>query len=124
MNSTITALRTHARKVLANQSAAGKQLADLDASFEQFLSIRERNLLANIPILLAKRFAQRHQEHCTGLGGNSDDPAAWSQPGSWLHAFCQDTQAVLFAELDLRLKPVAGLIAALGPGAPNPNPAP
>lgn len=120
----IGALRAQARKALADGSPGQRQLAALDAAFEKSLQARERNLLANIPILLAKRFAQRYQEHCTGLGGNSDDPAAWSQPGSWLHAFCQDTQAVLFAELDLRLKPVAGLIAALGPGAPNPNPAP
>ena len=120
----IGALRAQARKALADGSPGQRQLAALDAAFEKSLQTRERNLLANIPILLAKRFAQRHQEHCAGLGGESDDPVAWSQPGSWLHAFCQDTQAVLFAELDLRLKPVAGLIAALGPDAPNPNPAP
>ena len=36
-----------------------------------------------------------------------------AQPGSWLEAFCRDAQTVLLAELDLRLKPVSGLIAAL-----------
>ncbi len=51
-----------------------------------------------------------------------DDPADWTQPGSWLEAFCQDTQAVLLAELELRLKPVAGLIAALGAASDNTPP--
>ena len=43
-----------------------------------------------------------------------DDPATWTQAGSWLEAFCHDAQTVLLAELELRLKPVVGLIAALG----------
>ncbi len=114
MNSAITALRANARKALAGQSAAGKQLADLDAAFEQFLSVRERNLLSNIPIMLGKRFSQRYAEHRAALASETaDDPATWTQPGSWLEAFCHDAQAVLLAELELRLKPAAGLIAAL-----------
>ena len=35
------------------------------------------------------------------------------------HLARSDTQAVLLAELDLRLKPVAGLIAALGEAKPH-----
>ena len=46
--------------------------------------------------------------------GSIDAPAEWSLPGSWLEAFCRDTQAVLLAELELRLKPITGLVAALG----------
>ena len=42
-----------------------------------------------------------------------DDPARWMQPGGWLARFCADMQRVLLAELDLRLMPVAGLVAAL-----------
>jgi len=114
MNTAITALRANARKALAGQSAAGRQLADIDAAFERFLTTRERNLLANIPILLGKRFDQLYAEHRAVISDStSDDPAAWTQPGSWLETFCHDTQTVLLAELELRLKPVAGLIAAL-----------
>lgn len=42
-----------------------------------------------------------------------DDPAQWMQPGGWLARFCAEMQRVLLAELDLRLMPVAGLVAAL-----------
>ncbi|MDP2882359.1 MAG: DUF3348 domain-containing protein [Azonexus sp.] len=122
MNSAITALRANVRKALAGQSAAGKQLADLDAAFEKFLFTRERNLLSNIPIMLGKRFDQRYTEHRAALANEfandgADDPTTWTQPGSWLEAFCHDAQTMLLAELELRLKPVAGLIAALGSAA-------
>lgn len=115
IGSMIAALRNQTRRVLMQGTPAQRQLAEIDASFEKALATRERNLLANIPILLARRFEQRYQAHRAALpAGSSDDPALWTQAGSWLEAFCQDTQAVLIAELELRLKPVAGLIAALG----------
>jgi len=115
MNTAITALRANARKALAAQSAAGRKLADLDATFEKILAVRERNLLSNIPILLGKRFDQRYAEHRATLAdGQTDNPAEWTQAGSWLDAFCHDAQTMLLAELELRLKPAAGLIAAAG----------
>jgi len=122
MSAAITALRANARKALAAQSVAGRQLAELDATFDTLLAPRERTQLGNIPILLSKRFLQRYADHCAMLGeGGVDDPASWVQPGGWLEAFCQDAQTVLLAELELRLKPVAGLIAALAapPGSSN-----
>lgn len=120
MSAAITALRANARKALAAHSAAGRQLAGLDAAFEKSLSAREQSLLANIPILLAKRFDQRYAEHCAATD-DADDAASWNEPGSWLEAFCKDTKRVLLAELDLRLKPVAGLIAALTAASGNTN---
>ena len=123
MGAAIAALRSNARKALAALSPAHKQLAQLDIAFENILTARERNLLASIPLLLAKRFAQHYQNHRDTLAADAgDDPADWTQPGSWLEAFCQDTQAVLLAELELRLKPVAGLIAALGAASDNTPP--
>jgi hypothetical protein len=114
MSNAIATLRSQARKALGELSPAQRKLAQLDASFEQALLMRERNLLANIPILLARRFTQRYQEHQATLAPDSiDDPAAWTSPGNWLEAFCHDTKAMLLAELDLRLKPASGLIAAL-----------
>lgn len=122
MSSAISALRTHARKALISLSPTHRQLAELDAAFEKALFSRERHLLSLIPMLLAKRFAERLAAHRAQLPpGEADDPARWTDPDSWLAAFCQDTQAVLLAELDLRLKPVAGLIAALGKTADTPE---
>jgi hypothetical protein len=122
MHSAIAALRTQARKALSNLDPAHRQLAELDAAFEKTLFSRERHLLSLIPMLLAKRFAERLAAHRAQLlPGDIDDPARWTEPDSWLAAFCQDTQAVLLAELDLRLKPVAGLIAALGKTADTPE---
>lgn len=114
MSNAISGLRNQARKALDELSPSQRKLAQLDASFEKALLVRERNLLAHIPILLARRFTQRYQEHQTTLAPESiDDPATWTAPGNWLEAFCHDTKAMLLAELDLRLKPASGLIAAL-----------
>ena len=52
-------------------------------------------------------------EGAPGAGAPPDDPARWMQPGGWLGRFCAEMQRVLLAELDLRLMPVAGLVAAL-----------
>lgn len=87
-------------------------LAGLDAVFEKSLAARESTLLANVPILLGKCYEQRYTEHRAALA-DEDDPATWTQPGSWLEAFCNDAKRLLLAELDLRLKLVSGLIAAL-----------
>ena len=112
MTSAIAALRTHTRKTLAAQSPAGRQLAGLDAVFEKSLGARESNLLATVPMLLSKCFEQRYIEYRAALAGE-DDPATWTQSGSWLEAFCNDAKRLLLAELDLRLKLVSGLVAAL-----------
>ena len=52
-------------------------------------------------------------EGAAGAAAPPDDPACWMQPGGWLARFCADMQRVLLAELDLRLMPVAGLVAAV-----------
>ena len=52
-------------------------------------------------------------EGAPGAGAPPDDPARWMQPGGWLGRFCAEMQRVLLAELDLRLMPVAGLVAAV-----------
>lgn len=121
MSTAIGALRANARKALVAGSPSQRQLAELDAIFEEALAGRERNLLATIPMHIAKRFAQLYQNHRDTLEGACDDPADWAKPGGWLEAFCRDTQAVLLAELELRLKPVAGLIAALDEQGDQPS---
>ena len=90
--------------------------AALDAVLEQALATRERNLLATLPLLLAKRFGHLYKAHQEALGDRLalDDPEMWMRPGGWLAMYCRDMQAVLLAELEVRLQPVAGLIEALG----------
>ncbi|MBI2276678.1 MAG: DUF3348 domain-containing protein [Dechloromonas sp.] len=107
-------LRGKARATLAGQSPPLRRLAALDAVMDEAMASRERNLLTMVPLLLAKRFEHLYKAHQAALGETPDDPAQWMQPDGWLAAYCRDMQAVLLAELDLRLEPVAGLIEALG----------
>ena len=139
MAAAVGPLRASARAVLSGQSAALRQLAALDAVLDQALAAREASLLASVPVLLGKRFVQLFEAHqrereaaasdtagqavtagpaatgegTAGAGAAPDDPARWMQPGGWLARFCAEMQRVLLAELDLRLMPVAGLVAAL-----------
>jgi len=115
MNAAIGPLRANVRAVLASGSPALQRLAALDAVLEQALATRERNLLATLPLLLAKRFGHLYKAHQEVLGDrlDLDDPEMWMRPGGWLAMYCRDMQAVLLAELEVRLQPVAGLIEAL-----------
>jgi hypothetical protein len=114
MSAAIAALRANARKALSSQSAAGRQLADLDAAFEKFLINRERNLLATIPLMLGTHFDLCYAKYHAALAdGSAEDPGTWAKAGGGLDAFHQKVQSVLLAEMELRLKPVAALIAAL-----------
>jgi hypothetical protein len=108
-------LRTKVREVLANASPALKQLAELDAAFDGILSERESKLLSTLPSLLEKRFKQLQKAHqLTHVDSQTADaPDLWMKPGGWLARFCGELQAVLVAELDIRLQPVEGLIEAL-----------
>ncbi|WP_263461291.1 DUF3348 domain-containing protein [Thauera sp. Sel9] len=115
----IAPLRARARAELARQSAALKQLATLDAVMEQALAVREASLLAQVPVLLGKRFARLFEAHGAqpavelAGAGQDDGPGRWMSPDGWPVRFCAEMQHVLLAELDLRLMPVAGLVAAL-----------
>lgn len=115
MGTAIAPLRASVRAGLARQAPALRQLAALDGVLDQALAPRERSLLASVPQLLGRRFEQLHQAHRSALPatGSPDDPASWLQPGAWLTTFCRDMRAVLLAELELRLQPVAGLMEAL-----------
>lgn len=111
MQSALSGLRAQARAALAERSSSGKRLAALDSVLEQSLAARERSLLAILPVLLGKRF-----EHLLLTRGAlmAEDAMQGVPSGDWLPGFCRDVQAVLLAELDLRLQPVFGLMDALG----------
>ena len=108
MATSIGPLRASLRSAIAQHSARLKQLASIDAVLDQAFATRERNLLATVPMLLAKRYTQLQAAHAAEAA-----PSEWLQPGGWLAIFCQDMQSVLLAELELRLQPVLGLLDAL-----------
>jgi len=115
MAASIASLRATVCAALSRQSPSLKQLAALDAVLDKALLTRESSLLATIPGLLAKRFEQRYDAHRAALEKTQtpDAPDQWLQPGNWLALFCEEMRAALLAELELRLQPVKGLIAAL-----------
>lgn len=114
METAIAPLRNRARAALAQSAPALAKLAALDAALGDILAGREARLLATVPALLEKRFAQLRDEHRQARADaqQADDPAAWLQPGGWLARFCTEMRAALLAELDLRLQPLTGLIEA------------
>jgi hypothetical protein len=106
MEASIGPLRARARAALARTSPSMARLAAVDAVMEEVVGTHERSLLATVPGLLEKRFKRLRQDE--------PDPAdGKGQPARWLELFGKDMQAVLLAELDIRLQPVEGLLEAL-----------
>ena len=114
MDTRLLALRAPVRHALAQGSPGLRQLAALDAVMEQMLGPREQRLWASLPGHLERRLAHRHYKHLEALenSGVADEPLRWAQPGGWLWAFEQDLQALLIAELQVRLLPITGLLDA------------
>jgi len=115
METSIAKTRARLRALLAAQAPAKARLAMVDAIMERSLSLHERRLLGTIPGMLEKHFerlrqaAQDTPEPDT-LDSEAPAPAA---PAPWLAAFRADMRSVLRAELDIRLQPIEGLLAAL-----------
>ncbi|MGO4774076.1 DUF3348 family protein, partial [Lysobacter sp. 2RAB21] len=91
----------------------------VDAVMERALSRRERSLLSVAPVLLAEHFERLRQN---ARAGSDDARAPGEAPATageaWPDVFRKDMQDVLLAELDVRLQPAEGLLAAL---ATNPH---
>ena len=136
MEQMVGPLREQARQSLTRACPRLQPLAALDEVLQQVLVAREQPLLAGLQGLLAQRFAQVQAQvqvqvqaaAAQALPPEMDhaaptppDPAALSEPAQRkahtaaeaLEAFRQDWRQALLAELDLRLEPVAGLLAAL-----------
>jgi hypothetical protein len=110
MEMAIGPLRERLRASLAARSPAMAQLAALDAVMEQALSAQEYRLLATVPGLLEKHFRRLRQAHQEAV---QDEPERGAPQVAWQDVFRKDMQAVLLAELDIRLEPVEGLLEAL-----------
>jgi hypothetical protein len=114
MDARLGSLRAQMRQGLLKGPARLRQLAALDGVMEQMLGAREQRLWASLPNYLERRLAQLRRAHQQGLeaSGQADEPARWRQPGGWLAAFEQDLQALLQAEMQVRLQPIMGLLEA------------
>ncbi|APD11409.1 hypothetical protein UC34_20780 [Pandoraea vervacti] len=114
MDTAISALRTRLRAQLSTQSSAGARLASVDAVMERVMGARERTLLASVPNLLEGHFVRlRDTEQATMAAPRVPGAPPLAPAGTWLDTFHRDMQSVLLAELDIRLEPIEGLIAAL-----------
>jgi len=114
MDTRLLALRTQVRHALAKGPMALQQLAALDGVMEQMLGAREQRLWTSLPGYLERRLAHLQHKHQQALqtSGRADEPLRWRQPGGWLWAFEQDLQALLLAEMQVRLQPITGLLEA------------
>lgn len=97
MEQMVGALRERAREVLGQRSARLRQLAALDAAMEQLLARRDQGLLPAAVRMLERQYRQARKDGEDG----------------WEERFTAHWREALLAELDLRLEPVAGLLAAL-----------
>ena len=121
METVIRSLRAQVRGMLAKGTTPHRQLAALDALFENILLEREARLLGQLASEFEKRFAKALKPHLQQLvsAAEADEPAPRAQ--TWLAPLCEDMRTALLAELDLRLQPVQGLIEALIPDNPRPS---
>ena len=114
MDARLAALRALIRQSLSMGPEGLRRLALLDAVMDQMLGAREQRLWASLPGHLERRMAHLRAAHQQQLeaAGRDDEPQRWALPGGWLFAFEQDLRALLLAELQVRLEPLAGLLEA------------
>lgn len=130
MDTAIGHLRSRLRDQVADRSVELAHLAAVDAVMERALGRRERRLLVAASTLLGSRFerlrlAAQADSPDTSIDTSSDptadtpanppkpDAAALRAPDAWLETFRRDMRNLLLAELDVRLQPAEGLLAAL-----------
>lgn len=124
MDHRVVTLRRQLQQIMSGRSATLAQLAALDNSMADTMADFSRRIFAGIPHLLAKRFYYLNQQYRQARAENAelddgqansvqDESSRWLKKGGWLDRFIREMQAVLLAELELRLMPVFGLIEAL-----------
>lgn len=108
-------LRAHVGAAISCLSPELAQLTKLDASLDNALSSRSRDLFAVVPKLLEQRFGERLEIHRQALAKEPEicDLERWMQPGGWIGTFCVEMRELLLAELEVRLQPVLGMMESL-----------
>ena len=108
-------LRAEIRHMISGMSPELADLGRLDQALEDSIAGAPQESLAKIPSFLEKRFGQLLDSHWHEI---PDDPGPedlepWMAPGGWISAFCSDMRELLFAELEVRLQPVMGMVESL-----------
>ncbi|HSI50230.1 MAG TPA: DUF3348 family protein [Ideonella sp.] len=107
METQLGALRQRLQAALAARSPEMARLAALDAVMAPIVGAQEQALLASVPASLGLHFERLRRAQAQAA-------APGTVPSTeWLDLFCQDMRALLLAELDHRMQPIEGLLAAL-----------
>lgn len=109
MTAAIGPLRQRVRAALGAASPALAQLAAMDAVLDEALAQRERHALGRVPALLERHARQLGQPGQVQLDWVSADAGAAPD----VAGLGATVQRVLLAELDIRLKPIEGMMEAL-----------
>lgn len=138
LDNPLAALRHNTREALAAASPTLARLAALDGVLERALAERERHLLGQTTVLLEQRFHRLRQAAAEAETGEAraqpiqpiqpHPPRHARQPTpptghapAWLVGFCRELQALLHAELDMRLQPIEAMMSALQTHASRPG---
>lgn len=114
MGTKLAMVRGQMRQWLREASPALRQLAVLDAVMEQMLDAREQRLWASLPAHLERRLANLQQRHQQVLqsSGEPHEHVDGNPEDDWLGVIEKNLQALLLAEMQVRLQPVMGLLEA------------
>jgi len=114
-------LRSDIRNRIAGLSPELAKLARFDRVLAESLAAVPQEILARVPFFLERHFNRLLEKYWHALPENPApaDLEPWMAPGGWITTFCGHMREFLFAELEIRLQPVAGMIDALPEPAPG-----
>lgn len=98
-------LRDKTRKAMKDQGQNLARLAELDAVFDHTMAGYTSQCFANLSQVLEQRFQQLQAP-------SAENQTSSPTPDNGFHRYCEEAQALLLAELDVRLEPVLGLLEA------------
>lgn len=114
MEERIGSLRKRVRAVAAAASPDMRRLATLDAVLDDAMFVHQRRLLAQVPVLLERRFKDwSRSSKASETQAPPEQGAAMHAPGD-MPDLRQTMRDVLRAELEVRLQPVEGMMDAIG----------
>ena len=105
MDYRVLPLWSNVREAVAGASPEMAQLAAIDEALGESLIPHTKELFTAVPRMLKTRFE--------ALSQAAEEPCVSGDTPQWLQRFQNDMQELLFAELEVRLLPVVGLLEAV-----------